>query len=68
MLDVSARRYGQRPSAMLGVHDPWEALMIDAICADAGRAFQDATAQRLQRQSSKSLVPMPLPVVVMGGL
>lgn len=68
VLDASARRYGQRPSAMLGVVDPWEALMIDAICADAGRAFQDATAKRLQRQSAKSPVPMPVPVLVVGGL
>lgn len=36
--DAIARRYGQRPSSMLGLSDPWQALIFDAICADRARA------------------------------
>lgn len=36
--DAIAKRYGQRPSAMLGLTDPWQALIFDAICADRARA------------------------------
>jgi hypothetical protein len=36
--DAIAKRYGQRPSAMLGLTDPWESLIFDAICADRARA------------------------------
>ena len=36
--DAIAKRYGQRPSAMLGLTDQWESLIFDAICADRARA------------------------------
>lgn len=36
--DALAKRYGQRPSGMIGLTDPWEALIFDAICADRARA------------------------------
>ena len=36
--DAIARRYGQRPSSMIGLSDPWESLIFDAICADRARA------------------------------
>lgn len=35
-IDLAARRYGQRPSAVLGLTDPWEAVVWDAVCARAG--------------------------------
>lgn len=36
--DAIAKRYGQRPSSMLGLTDPWQALIFDAVCADRARA------------------------------
>lgn len=36
--DAIARRYGQRPSSILGLSDPWQALIFDAVCADRARA------------------------------
>lgn len=36
--DAIAKRYGQRPSSMIGLTDPWEALIFDAVCADRARA------------------------------
>jgi len=55
---------------MLGFTDPWEALCIDAVCADAGRAMQEHAAERAQRTAaaSNSIVPGFVPVVVIGTL
>lgn len=68
MLDVTARRYGQRPSTLLAIEDEWEALMIDAVCADAGRAWQEATERRIRQRAGKGMIPVPLPVSIVGGL
>jgi hypothetical protein len=40
--DALGKRYGQRPSSMLGMDSPWEALIFDAICADRARAQASA--------------------------
>ena len=55
---------------MLGFDDPWEALCIDAVCADAGRAMQEHAAERAKQSaaSSGSIVPGFVPVVVIGTL
>lgn len=66
LLDLTARRYGQRPSTLIGVDDPWEAICIDVACADAGRAFQEHAIQRASGQGG--LIPTPVPVVMLGSL
>lgn len=43
--DAIAKRYGQRPSGMIGLTDPWEALIFDAICADRARAEASAAGE-----------------------
>jgi hypothetical protein len=68
VLDVTARRYGQRPSTLMDISDPWEALMVDAVCADAGRAWQEAATRRIQQRAGKGMIPVPLPVSIVGGL
>ena len=66
LLDLTARRYGQRPSTLLGTVDPWEALCVDVACADVGRAFQEAAIQRVS--GGGGLLPLPVPVVMLGSL
>ncbi len=34
--DLAARRYGVRPSALVGIDCPWQALYLDAAAALAG--------------------------------
>ena len=36
LIDRVARRYGQRPSKLLGVRDPWAALELDMAIAFSG--------------------------------
>lgn len=45
-LDRAARRYGQRPSALVGVSDEWEALYLDCHCADVATARAEHVARR----------------------
>lgn len=40
MLDAIGRRYGQRPSGVLGIEDAWLAFQFDYHCLDAGLAAE----------------------------
>jgi hypothetical protein len=40
LLDATAQRYGQRPSAMVGIEDPYEAYCFDAAIALRGIEFE----------------------------
>ena len=33
MLDLTAKRYGQRPSSIIGIHDPYVAYCFDSALA-----------------------------------
>ena len=46
-LDIVASRYGQRPSALLGIDDPYQALLWDEACAIVGlKAETEALKER----------------------
>lgn len=46
-LDRTARRYGVRPSSLLGwPPDAWESLFLDTECADQASARQEHIAKR----------------------
>jgi hypothetical protein len=52
-VDTIARRYQQRPSALVGIDDAWLAYQVDLVVADAGiRAELDALHRRSGRASS----------------
>jgi hypothetical protein len=53
---------------MLGFGDPWEALCIDAVCADAGRAMQEHAMDRARAAARDSPIPGVIPVAVLGTL
>jgi len=67
LLDLTARRYSQRPSSLIGIDDPWEALCIDVVCADAGRAYQEHAIGRAASKGN-GLIPGVVPVVMLGSL
>lgn len=58
-LDRLARRYGQRPSTLVGITDGAVALSLDLMCEREGRAELDDLMSR-----SKDGVQ---PVIVLGG-
>jgi hypothetical protein len=53
---------------VLGFDDPWEALCIDAVCADAGRAMQEHAMERARNAAKNSPIPGVIPVAVLGSL
>lgn len=51
-MDTIARRYQQRPSALVGIDDAWIAYQVDLAVADAGiKAELDALHRRSGRAS-----------------
>jgi hypothetical protein len=42
VLDQTARRYGTRPSTLLRIRDPWQALDLDMAITARARAEQRA--------------------------
>ncbi len=44
-----ARRYGCRPSALLGEGDPYRAYCLDAACELAGRLAEDQAIKKARQ-------------------
>jgi hypothetical protein len=44
-LDAIASRYGQRPSAILGISDAWAAYQFDLAVLNAGRTGESGNAE-----------------------
>lgn len=51
-MDAVAKRYGQRPSQILGILDDWTAFCLDEVCALTG-ADEEAKAYENARQNAK---------------
>lgn len=45
-LDELARRYGQRPSQVVGIDDPWAAYQLDVATLTVGRWVDGKLAER----------------------
>lgn len=53
-LDIVAQRYGQRPSALLGIADDYQALLWDEAAAIVGLHFE---AEALREQGDGGAAP-----------
>lgn len=51
LLERTARRYGQRPSLLLGVRDPLAALGLDLALAERARRQRDEDLGELLRDA-----------------
>lgn len=47
--------------------DPWE-VSLCIVCLQHHDAHQASTVKRLQRQSAKGIVPMPVPTIDVGNI